>query len=270
MRAAAGGLLFGIPLLFTLEVWEVGAAATPPQMAVALAVSFLPVALLVQTAGFRRARELRLSGILREAVAAVAVGVVCSAAVLVLLRQITLGTPLADAVGKIVYEAGPFAIGAAVACHILSQSPDESDDGPVSASARSGLPGTLADLGSTSVGAVFVALNIAPTEEVSLLAAASSPPLLLAIAVATLVISYGIVFQAGFRNQAARREQRGVLQHPITETVVAYLVSLVAAGLMLRFFGVLDGNSPWPLVLDHVIILGFPAAIGGAAGRLAI
>ena len=68
----------------------------------------------------------------------------------------------------------------------------------------------------------------------------------------------------------ARREQHGILQHPITETAVAYLIALVASAAMLVFFGNVQPGDPWALVLTHVVLLGLPAAIGGAAGRLAI
>lgn len=269
VRAVAGGLLFGIPLLFTLEVWGIGSSATPPDMAMALLVTFVPVSLLVHTSGFRRATVLSLPGILREAAESIAIGVVAVTGVLVLLREITLRTPIADALGKIVYEAAPFAVGAAVGCHLLNQSPDETD-GDSRPQDRAGLPGTIADLGSAFVGALFVAFNIAPTEEIPRLAAASSPPMLLTIMAASLLISYAIVFQSGFRNQAMRREQRGVLQHPVTETAVTYLVALVASVAMLSFYGGLQPGDPWPVVLDHVLLLGLPATIGGAAGRLAI
>jgi len=179
-------------------------------------------------------------------------------------------SPLADALGKVVYEAAPFAIGAAVACHLLARSPDEVDGDAAGSDDRGSARGTVADMGSSLIGAVFVALNIAPTEEIPRLAASSSPPMLLAIAAASLLISYAIVYEAGFGDQERRREQRGILQHPITETAVAYLVALLAAAGMLFFFGALQPGDPWPQVLDHVVLLGLPAAVGGAAGRLAI
>ena len=146
-------------------------------------------------------------------------------------------TPLADALGKIVYEAAPFAIGAAVACHLFDQSPDEPDGDSTGRPRTEGAfvaPSPM--LGSTFVGAVFVGFNIAPTEEIPRLAAASSPPRLLAVMGLSLLVSYGIVFQAGFRDQARRRQQRGILQHPITETAAGYVVALIAAAAMLLFF----------------------------------
>ncbi len=273
VRGVAGGMLLGIPLLFTLEVWGIGSAATPAAMASVLGLTFVLVALLVRTAGFRRPEERGLAAVLRESAEAVALGVVVVGAVLVLLGEIEMRTPLAEAVGKVAYEAAPFAIGAAVACHLLQRSPDATDDGHGGDDGEGGggrLRGTVADLGSAFVGALFVGFNIAPTEEIPRLAAASSPLLLLGIMAASLLVSYGIVFQAGFGDQAKRREQRGIFQHPFTETGVSYLVALIASAAMLMVFRQLRPGDPWPLALDHVVLLGLPAAIGGAAGRLAI
>ncbi len=270
VRSVAGGMLFGIPLLYTLEVWDLGSYTTPATMAAVVVVTFVPVTLLIHISGFRRTTAMSLPAVLREATEAVAVGVVAATGVLILLREITLHTPLADALGKIVYEAAPFAIGAAVACHLISQSPDQTDDDRARPEDRSSIRGTVSDLASTLIGALFVAFNIAPTEEIPRLAAASSPPALLAVMAVSLLISYGIVFHSGFGDQAKRREQRGILQHPITETAGAYVVALIASAAMLLFFRNLQPGDPWPMLLDHVVLLGLPAAIGGAAGRLAI
>ena len=270
VRAAAGGMLFGIPLLYTMEVWWIGSATTPAGMAAVFALTFVPVVLLIHTAGFRRSQDVRWADVLTGAVEAVAIGVVAVAMVLVLLQEITLDTPLSEILGKTVYETTPFALGAAIARHIFSQSRDEDDDATPEATDQDSLRGTVADLGATLIGAVFVGFNIAPTEEIPMLAAASSPASLLAVMAASLLISYAIVFQAGFGDQAKRRQQQGVLQHPFTETVAAYLVALACSAAMLVFFRNLQTGDPWPMLVEHTVLLGLPAAVGGSAGRLAV
>ena len=87
---------------------------------------------------------------------------------------------------------------------------------------------------------------------------------------ASLLVSYAIVFAAGFTNQQKRHQQEGLFQNSYNETLISYLVSLVAAGMMLVFFDKLHWQDPWHLWLSYSIILGLPATIGGAAGRLAI
>ena len=94
----------------------------------------------------------------------------------------------------------------------------------------------MADIGATLVGALIVAFSIAPTEEVPTLVGAVQGPWLLVIVLVSLGISYIIVFQANLTRQQARQMQQGLFQSPMSETVMSYLVSLVAAAVMLTFF----------------------------------
>lgn len=103
-----------------------------------------------------------------------------------------------------------------------------------------------------------------------MLAAATSAVWLLATVVISLIISYGIVFEANFANKTKRQQQRGLFQSPLSETIMSYLLSLVAAAMMLWFFQQLDFSDPGAMWLSYTLLLGLPATIGGAAGRLAI
>ena len=53
VRAVSGGLLFGVPLLYTMEVWWTGTHTEPHQMLVLLTLLALPIFALNRTAGFR-------------------------------------------------------------------------------------------------------------------------------------------------------------------------------------------------------------------------
>lgn len=281
VRGVAGGMLFGIPLLYTMEVWWAGTYAAPQRMVAVLATTFLIVFLLMRTTGFRETKDVRWVDAAMDTVEAVALGIVCVAVVLFLLREVTTQTPTQELLGKIVYEATPFSIGVAVAYTVLRRGRAATDDDERSGegdgegeseseSEDEGVNATLADIGATLVGALFVAFNIAPTDEIPMIASAMAPPWQVALIAASLLISYGIVFGAGFANQEQRHQQQGVLQHPLTETVASYLVALFAAAAMLWFFQRFDLAAPWELTLSHVIVLGLPAAVGGAAGRLAV
>jgi uncharacterized membrane protein len=78
------------------------------------------------------------------------------------------------------------------------------------------------------------------------------------------------VFEAGFSNQQERRSSSGVIQHPVTETVACYLLSFVASAVMLWFFQRWTFSDPFTVVLHRSVVLALPAAVGGAAGRLAV
>jgi putative integral membrane protein (TIGR02587 family) len=273
IKGASSGFLFGIPLLYTMEVWWIGSYAEPLQMLIALLTNFVVVFLLIRTEGFRGAVDTKIRDALMDSVETLAIGFVCTALTLVLLREINLTTSINEAVGKIIFESVPFTLGVAVANSFLSGDRDRGTNAPKSASPQSKtaeINATIADMGATSIGALFIAFTIAPTQEVPMLASAMTPPWLLATIAASLLISYGIVFVAGLTNQAKRYEQTGLFHQPMTETLIAYIVSLMAGLLMLWFFHQLNLEDPWTVWLSHAIVLGLPASIGGAAGRIVV
>lgn len=285
IRGMSGGFLFGIPLLYTMEAWWIGSSVEPPRMLLSLGIAFVIAFLLNRTDGFRQVRPDNSLYAATDSLEAIAIGTLCTGLILVLLREITLETSLQESIGKIVIEGIPFAIGVALARSILEEGIsetdkidefDESDDCEESEESDpdDGIPielsSTLSDIGATLVGGVIIGFSIAPTDEIPLLEVAITPPWLLAMLVASLAISYAIVFVAGFTAQTKRRQQKGLFQSPLSETVVSYLVSLVTAMLMLLFFKNLGASDPWTLWLKDSVILGLPTAIGGAAGRLAI
>lgn len=271
----SGGFLFGIPLMYTMEVWWIGSYTKPPLMLVVLAVTFLVIFLLNQTDGFRKNSSNSLMQIVMESVEALAIGLISAAAMLFLLQEVTGETPLDESLGKIIFEAVPFSLGVALARTLLSggnQEESEEEQPQLSGSQRKKQrhQATLADIGATAIGALFIAFNISPTDEISMLAAVATAPWLLAIIAASLVISYGIVFVADFTTQQKRLQQEGLFHHPLVETVMSYLVSLILAAFMLWFFHRLSFADPWQNWLSYTILLGLPATVGGAAGRLAV
>ncbi|WP_310489910.1 TIGR02587 family membrane protein [Chamaesiphon sp. VAR_69_metabat_338] len=273
IRGAASGFLFGIPLLYTMEVWWIGSYAEPLPMLIALFTNFVVVFLLIRTEGFRGTVDTTMRDTSIDSIQTLAIGFVCTALTLVLLRQIDLNTSINEAVGKIIYESVPFTLGVAVADSFLSGDRSRDTNTPKSSSSQSKtaeINATLADVGATSIGALFIAFTIAPTQEVPMLASAMTPPWLLATIAASLLISYGIVFVAGLTNQAKRYQQTGLFHRPITETFIAYIVSLLSGLLMLWFFHQLSFEDPWTVWLSHAIVLGLPASIGGAAGRIVV
>ncbi len=277
VRGACGGFLLGTPLLFTEEVWWVGAFAAPPRMLVALATTFAVVLLLTRTAGFRQSKDMRWSDSVMDSIEALAIGLSCTALVLVLLRRITWSTSLHEALGQIVFESVTFAIGVALARQFFGggtreETPDDRQQQNESQNEgkENRLNATLAEMGATLIGAMIISLNITPTGELEALAAAVTGPWLLGVIAASLVISYALVFVAGFGDQEKRRQQHGIFQHPISETVASYLLALAAGVVMLWFFHRVRWGDPWQLWLHHVVVFGLPTAIGGAAGRLAV
>ena len=275
LRASAGAFLFGIPLLYTVEVWSIGSATQAPRLLAILLITFVVVSLLTQTEGFRRTMSLNPVAALMESIEAMAIGTVCAAIALILLRRITLETPLSEMLGKLVFEGVPFSLGVALARSTLNRDRIRDRTRRTPSLTRFSTPNalnlrdTLVDIDATLIGAIIIAFSIAPTEEIPLVASAIPPLWLLLIMAASLILSYIIVFASGFTNRW-ERQQRGLFLSHITETLVAYLVALAASVVMLIFFQQLNVQDPWQEWLGDTIVLGLPASVGGAAGRILI
>lgn len=276
LRGAAGSFLFGIPLLYTVEVWAIGSSTDSLRLLAVQAVTFVVVLLLTQIEGFRQSLSIRPIETVLESIEALGIGIICAAIALSLLRRITLETPLSEALGKLIFEGVPFSLGVTLARSTLnrrrsSQRRTLATDPVISAAlgnpVGTAFKDTLVDIDATLIGAIVIAFSIAPTEEIPIIASALPPLWLLLIMAASLLISYIIVFASGFTNRR-ERSQRGLLLSPVTETLLAYIVVLTASALMLIFFQQLSGNDPWQEWLGNIIVLGLPASVGGAAGRI--
>ncbi|MGI8644246.1 MAG: DUF2391 family protein, partial [Thermomicrobiales bacterium] len=126
------------------------------------------------------------------------------------------------------------------------------------------------DAGGSFAGALFLTLNIAPTQEVQKLATEIPTLMLPVLILATIALTYAIVFEAGFRGQERRLKSGGLFQRPETETVLAFLIALLTCAGLLWLYGRIDTGTNWHVAYAQVIVLGLPAAVGAAAGRLAL
>lgn len=278
LRCVAGAFLFGIPFLYTMEVWWKGNFTAPPRMLLTLGIAYAALVLLELGGGFRAQRPRTWARIFTDSLEALAVALLCAALSLLLIGVINLDTGLEATLGRIVMEALPFSIGVGIANSVLQRGNEEEDNEGGSDEA-SGVEqqwhdhawhGTLADAGATALGAVIVAFAIAPTDEIPLVASALSTPRLLALIAVSLVVSYIIVFEAEFGAQSRRRAHPGIFQSPLSETLISYLISLLVSLLMLWVFQLVRAEDPLSMWVSYTIVLGLPATIGGAAGRLAV
>jgi putative integral membrane protein (TIGR02587 family) len=275
LRGAAGSFLFGIPLLYTVEVWAIGSSTDALRLLAVQAVTFVVVLLLTQIEGFRRSLTIQPLETVLESIESLGIGIFCAAIALLLLRRITLATPLSEALGKLIFEGVPFSLGVTLARSTLErrrsgqrrtpETVSEAEPVPTVASFRD----SLVDIDATLIGAIVIAFSIAPTEEIPIIASALPPLWLLLIMAASLLISYIIVFASGFTDRR-ERARRGLLISPLAETMAAYVVVLMASAFMLVFFQQLTSHDPWQEWLGNIIVLGLPASVGGAAGRILV
>lgn len=262
-RGIAGGLIFSLPLLFTMEMWWAGFISHPSRLLFGLLGTFL---LLL---GYNRFAGLRSDSsfweVVIDSVEELGLGLVISASMLFLLGRIHSEMPFDAIMGQIVVEALTVAIGVSVGTAQLGTGDDgdsgmDNDDDSF--------------IGQTVLafcGAVLFAANVAPTEEIVVLAVENEPLRLLALVLLSLTLSALILnFSAfhgtdRFTTPAPQRTWFSVLY----TTVVSYAIALSAAAAVLWFFGRFDDNSA-PINLAQCIVLGLPAALGASAGRLLV
>ena len=255
-RAFGGALLFSIPLLMTMEMWLQGVAMERWRL-LAFILAGLPLLYgLAHYAGFSDRRGL-LNDSLDTAVA-LGVGVITASVLLTLFGVIRFDSAPREVVGLVALQAIPGAMGALLARRQLSgvQDGDTDED---SAS-------YVGELFLMAAGALFLALNVAPTEEMILIAYKATPFHALGLILVSIVLLHLIVFRAGF---AGQEEADHPLRAFLHFTLPGYAIALMVSLFVLFIFGRIDGH--WlPGMVQNVIVLGFPAAIGAAAARLLV
>jgi putative integral membrane protein (TIGR02587 family) len=269
VRATGGGLLIGLPLLYTMEMWTHSFLLPSWKIVVLLGVAYVVVVGYSALSGFRRARS--WAELIIDSVETMGIAAVVSTVALLLLGRIGLETGVRDAIGKIALEMIPVAFGVSLAGAQLASPDDDPEDAEEQGStvgdgAGVGVFGRLFIAGGA---ALLFALNVAPTEEPMILGVEAEWWLLLFVIPATLAITFAVVFYADFRGGRSPEIGDSPLDHPLTETLAAYAVSLLVSLLLMWAFGRTDGASASAIV-GQTIMLAVVASFGAAAGRLLV
>jgi putative integral membrane protein (TIGR02587 family) len=256
-RAFAGALIFSMPILMTMEMWELGVSVTPGRLAL-LTASTVPLLIaLSYYVGFEETSAL-LDDVL-DAFAAYGVAFVTSAGILYVFDVIRPGMPARDAIGRIALQAVPASIGALLAQSELGHRGDRRQ--------RTRQPGYPGQVFFMLVGALFLSFSVAPTEEIQLIAYQMGNWKALGLVVLSLVIMHGFVYGVEFSGTPEPIPGTRWWHLFARDTLVGYATALAAAVYVLWILGRSAGSSvhEW---LTMAIVLAFPGAIGAAAARL--
>jgi putative integral membrane protein (TIGR02587 family) len=261
-RGFAGGLLISIPLLYTMEIWWTGFLATPERLLVLLAFTFFLLLGYNRYAGLRH--DASWIEVAIDSVEELGLGLVTSAIVLYLIGRIGSSVSRQEALGMIVVEAAVAAVGFSVGSAQLGSGGPETGKG----SKESGQRGLGNHIFIAACGAVLFAANVAPTEEIVIIAMETGAGPLIGLAVLSLAVGAGVLYYMDFKAADQLAHAESTLD-VVTGAVSTYAVALAASAAILWFFGRFDHASA-ALCAREVIVLGFPAALGAAAGRLLI
>lgn len=270
-RGIAGGLLFSLPLLYTMEMWQAGITMHPARQAIGLAAT---VVLLL---GYNRYAGLRHDAswleVAIDSIEELGLGIVLATLILALLGRIAPGMPLSEMLGKITVEAMTMAIGVSIGTAQLGSSGGsgaQAGAGEQADSDDSGMAGDMPSFASQVVlgfcGAMVIASNVAPTEEIIVLAVELHPWYILGLALLSMLLSVVVLFFSDFHGSDQISRHTGGLSI-IAAAMVNYAVALAAAAAALWFFDSFNGFALATCIAE-VVVLGVAATLGASAGRL--
>lgn len=261
-RGVAGGLMFSLPLLYTMEVWWAGFIAHPYRLLAYVVVTFFLLLGYNRYAGVRHDSSMKEVAI--DSIEEMGIGLFIAGLVLFLLGRITLEMPTNEIVGVIVVEAMTVAIGVSIGTAQLGAVGKE-DAGLGGSSSRNEI-----HFGGQMVvgflGAILFAANLAPTEEIVIIGIETSWLKLVGVAVLSLLIAFLILHYSDFKGaEQFVRTDRPVLV--LLGSVLTYAIALSASALILWFFGRFDGVTMYA-ALAQTVALGLAGTFGASAGRL--
>ncbi|HEU4560035.1 MAG TPA: TIGR02587 family membrane protein [Longimicrobium sp.] len=260
-RAFGGAILFALPLLMTMEMWWLGFYLSRTHLVVFTVLMIPLLVALDYYSGFEETRNWRED--LMDGMIAYGVGLAASFFILALFGVIDASQTPREIVGKVAIQSVPASFGAVLANSQLAGDA-ESDDGQKRRKEQAGYGGQILFM---VAGAVFLAFNVAPTEEMILISFVMTRWHALLLLVASLLVMHGFVYGAGFRGTPRAPEGTSQLSLFLRYTVVGYAVALLVSAYVLWTFGRFE-STPFLACLETTLVLAFPASLGAAAARL--
>jgi putative integral membrane protein (TIGR02587 family) len=257
-RAFAGALIFALPMLMTMEMWWLGFYIDPLRLALLLVLMFPLLVRLSQYSGIRQTTSVWDD--VADALVAIAIAAAAAGVVLWIFGIVSPDMPVREIVGKIGVQTFPGSLGAMLARSQFGSETDREKDEDAGQSYGGELFVMIA-------GALFLALNVAPTEEMAAIAQSMQIWQELALVVLTLFLMHGFVYAFEFGGTHRPRQLETFWGLFVRYTVLGYALVLGISLYVLWTFGRTDGTALSEIV-SMTIVLSFPGAIGAAAARL--
>ena len=258
-RGAGGALVFAIPMIMTMEMWSLGHITHPLRLVILLAVAPCLLIGLAHYVGFRESSN--LIDHIADSLVAIGIAAVMAAAFLALFGLVAIGMSTDELVGRIAIQVVPASMGA-----MLSRS--QLGDQPEGAERRRKIhPSYPGELFLMFVGALFLSLNVAPTDEVPRIVHMSTPWHLIGLMVASVAIMHLFVYFLELRGRVPAEPGATFLSVFLRFTLVGYAIVLATSLALLWLFGRSGGADPMELI-GAVVVLSLPGAIGAAAARV--
>lgn len=261
-RGIAGGLIFSFPLLYTMEVWWYGFIADPAQYIALVCVTYVLLLGYNRYAGMRS--DMSFLSVMVDSVEEMCIGLLVSFGVLLMIDRINMASMgIEEMMGKVVIEAMAVSIGVSVGTAQLGM---DSGGGKESESRRSRLGTAVISL----CGAIVVGGNVAPTQEIPMIAFEASSMHIFVMVVVSLLINVVVVYFSDFRGSATENKASGDRHFTILfDACISYVAALGSSAFLLWFFGRFE-NTSFEESFAQCVVLGVIASLGASAGRLLI
>lgn len=256
-RGVAGGLFLALPMLMTMEMWYLGFSIARERLLLLLLLNIPLLVLLAHRIGFEETTTWREA--VRDAIIAYGIGILTSLVVLTALGLLRGGMPASEIVGKVALQSVPASIGAMLGRSQLGHDAQASDD-----TRETRYPGELLMM---AAGALFLSLNIAPTDEMMVLAYKMTIWHALVVAMLSMALMHGFVYAVSFMGGHELSPETPWWHAFVRFTLPGYVIALSISIFALWIFERLGDSSAVEIMLS-VIVLGFPASLGAAAARL--
>ena len=271
-RGIIGGLLFSLPLVYTMEVWWTGFIAPPEYLLSCIGGTYLLLLGYNRYAGMKK--DSSFAEVCWDSVEEIGLAFIVSFLFLLLISSIDLGMSLDEIAGKVIVESMIVAIGISVGTAQLGGNSEEGEKGENEKS-KTGSTKEEAEKNDNSIlkrmilavcGSVLVASSVAPTEEILMIAVSSNNIELLLMVFVSLLITGVTLYYSDFKKAPKTKPGTRVM---LLQLTFDYIITLMVCFLLLWFFGRVQDYG-FNIIVAQMVILGIPGTLGASAGRLLI
>jgi putative integral membrane protein (TIGR02587 family) len=261
-----------------MEVWWAGYTSQPYDLIIIVVVTFMLLLGYNRYSGMHPGVTFKNVAI--DSIEEMGIGLIISFLVLLMLNRIQLFEGSIDEImGKVIIEAMAVSIGVSIGTAQLGTSKKEEDEKrkegqkeqSLSEAEKQGIDrrsGKMAIAILALCGSILMGGNVAPTEEVVMLAVEAKPHHILIMAIASLLFSMVVTFFSDFKG-TGRAGKKSMAYNITFDTCLCYLIALIASAFVLWYFGRFENLSFWNIVAQ-CIVLGVISSLGASAGRLLI
>ncbi|MBC3542022.1 DUF2391 family protein [Rufibacter sediminis] len=272
-RGVIGGLLFSLPILYTMEVWWTSFTVSPWLLLLYILVTSVSLLGYNTYAGLRSSASWKEIAV--DSVEELGLGLVLGFLFLWLLGVVQIhDMSLERMVYMTVIEAMPIAIGVSIGTAQLGTSEKEEDESEekkpqesILAKQDAGPASTLEQIMLATCASLLFGASVAPTEEVMKISSDANPLQLLLVFLVSLSLSGAILFYVGFRGSyETPANEAPTFLEVIWGLSITYATAFCTSAGALWFFGRFDGVGLQACV-EATVVLGLVSALGASAGR---